>query len=343
MNRIPLQLLTLLLLVSGPVLAQKKLKKSDRQIVSNMQAHVAYLKGDKLDGRKAGSEGEKLADEYIIKQFTKSGLKPRGQKDWYQVFSIYDGKEIKPATGLKINDDKLELYRDYFPLAYSANKNAEAAVAIALSENGVPWFKDIKEVINTDDSAKIDTFDVIKKKAKLAATKGATALIIYNKSGKGDIQYNRYDQSQAVDIPVLYITSKAFKKYADDESAILDVKLNVELEPKSRSSKNVIGFTDNGADSTIITSAQLGEETGVAALIETARLMKGGKSKNANYLYVAYSGEKDGTQGEQYFTEHLPDGVKNISKTVRLDSLATTVEDPKELNLVKRSVEIIKK
>lgn len=340
MNKIPLQLLALLLMAYAPALAQKKLKKADRQIVSNMQAHLAYLKDDKLEGRKAGSEGEKMADEYVIRQFTKSGVKPRGEKAWYQAFQIYDGKEIKPSTSLKINDKELELYKEYFPLAFSANKSADAAIAIALSENGVPWFKDIKEVINNDDSAKVDTFDIIRRKAKLAASKGASAFIIYSK--EGDIAYNRYDQAQTIEIPVLYITSKGFKTYADDESAILDVKLNVELEPKNRNGNNILGFVDNGADSTIVTWAQLGEETGVAALIETARLMKANKSKNANYLYVVYCAEQGGAQGQQYFSKYLPDGIKNINKTVSLDSLATTVEVPKELNLVKRSVEILK-
>jgi aminopeptidase YwaD len=342
MNKIPLLLLTLLLLAYAPVFAQKKLKKSDRVIVSNMQAHITYLNGDKLAGRKAGSEGEKMADEYIVKQFSKSGLKPRGEKEWYQVFTIYDGKEIKPATSLTINQDKLQLYKDYFPFAYSANKSAEAAVAIALSENGVPWFKDLKELIDDDDTAKSDTLDVIRKKAKMAAAKGASALIIYNKSDSGDLEYNRYDQSQMVDIPVLYITGKAFKKYAADESAIIDVKLNVELEPKNRNGNNVIGFADNGADSTIVTSAQLGNETDVAALLETARLTKGNKSKTKNYLFVAFCGEKDGSEGEQYFNQHPPTGVKNINRWVSIDSLASTVDDPKGLNLVKRSVEIIK-
>jgi aminopeptidase YwaD len=342
MNRIPLLFLALLLLAYAPAFAQKKLKKSDRLIVSNMHVHENYLKSDKLGGRKPGSEGEKMASEYIVKQFTKSGLKPRGERDWYQVFKIYDGKEIKPSTNLTINDEKLELYKDYFPFAFSANKSAEAAVAIALAENGVPWFKDIKELISDDDTANVDTFAVIRNKAKQAAAKGASALIIYNKSGGADIEYNRFDVSQNVDIPVIYITEKAFKKYSGDESAIIDVKLNVELEAKSRNGTNVIGYADNGADSTVITSAHLGEEKDIAALLEAARLMKANKSKTRNYLFVAYCGEKEGTRGQEYFNQHLPADVKNINKAVRIDSLASTVENPKGLNLVKRSVEIIK-
>src|SRR6188768_2947299 len=109
MNKIPLPLLALLILACVPASAQKKLKKSDRTIVANIRAHETFLNGDKLEGRKAGTDGEKMADEYIIRQFTKSGLKPRGEKDWYQVFKIYDGKEIKPSSQLTINEDKLEL------------------------------------------------------------------------------------------------------------------------------------------------------------------------------------------------------------------------------------------
>ena len=343
MNKIPLLLLALLIMAYVPASAQKKLKKSDRTIVANIQAHETYLNGDKLQGRKPGTDGEKMADEYIIRQFTKSGLKPRGEKDWYQVFKIYDGKEIKPSSHLTINEDTLELYKDYFPFSFSANKNTEAAVAIALAENGVPWFKDIKEMISEDDTMKIDTFDVIRKKAKNAAAKGASALIIYNKSSAGDLNYNRYDSAETVDIPVIYITKKAFKKYSSDESAIIDVKLNVELEAKSRTGNNVIGYADNGSDSTTIASAHLDHETDIAALIEAARLLKANKSKARNYLFVVYCGEQNGKLGENYFNEHPPVNIKSINKTVNLEDIAPTVENPIGLNLVKRSVEIIKK
>jgi len=342
MNKILLQLLALLMLAYAPVFAQKKLKKSDRVIVANLQTHVAFLKGDKLEGRKAGSEGEKMADEYIIRQFTKSGLKPRGEKQWYQAFRIYDGKEIKPSTTLVINEDQLKLHKDYFPFSFSGNKSTEAAVAIALAENGVPWFKDIKELINEEDTLKADTFDIIRKSAIQAAAKGASALIIYNKSGKSDLEYNRYDSSASVDIPVIYIKSNAFQKYSSDESAIIDVKLNVELEAKSRTGNNVIGFADNGADSTVITSAHLGKETEIAALIEAARLIKSSKSKARNYMFVAYCGEENGLHGENYFNQHPPVDSQSVNKKLRLDELAVTVENPKGLNLVKRSVEIIK-
>ncbi|MBL7697200.1 MAG: M28 family peptidase [Chitinophagaceae bacterium] len=342
MKKLTVLLLTLPLLIHVPAFSQKKLRKTDRIIVSNLQAHTTFL-NNQPGGTKTGSNGEKVANDYIARQFSKSGLKPHAGNDWFQAFKIYDGREVKPSTMLKINDDVLVLYKDYFPFAFSANKSEEAAVAIALAENGVPWFKEISELVGDADSGKADTFDIIRKKAKLAADKGASALIIYNKSKAGDLKYNRYDSSAPLEIPVLYITSSAYKKYASNESDILDVKLNVDLEEQSRTGHNIIGYADNNGDSTVIVSAGLDNDTNVAALMEVARLAKPGKGKSRkNYLFVAYCGEKNGLYGEKYFEEHPAVTRQTVSRTMRLDSVAAAVEDPKGLNLVKRSVDILK-
>lgn len=344
MKSCPFRLLALLILIHSSSFGQKRLKKADRTIVSNIQAHVEHLGAETMQGRKAGTDGENLAGEYIIRQFTKSGLIPKGDTgSWFQPFEIYDGKEVKPSSQLSINGHGLRLFKDYFPFSFSANKNAEAAVAIALAENGVPWFKDIKEIINSDDdSTESDTLNIIRARANNAAKKGATALIIYNKSGKPDLEFNKFDRSGLTAIPVLYISKGAFKKYCSDESAILDVKLNVELEEKKRMGKNVIGYADNGADSTIVTAAHLDEETGVAALIEVARLLKSTSSKKRNYAFIAYSGEQKGLNGINYFSEHPSIDLKKVNCTVDIDLVAIQNENPKGLEMVKRSVEIIK-
>src|SRR5215212_10162349 len=108
MNKIPLPFLIMMLLAYSPVFSQKKLKKQDRIILTYIENHKRSLVA-----------GDKAANEYIVKVFSKSGLKPRGEKDWYQVFKIYDGKEIKPSSRLTLNDEELKLYIDYFPFAFS--------------------------------------------------------------------------------------------------------------------------------------------------------------------------------------------------------------------------------
>jgi Zn-dependent M28 family amino/carboxypeptidase len=48
-----------------------------------VKAHVAYLSGDRLEGRGPGTRGEILATEYLADQFQKAGLVPLGQRGTY--------------------------------------------------------------------------------------------------------------------------------------------------------------------------------------------------------------------------------------------------------------------
>lgn len=341
MNSYAFRLVTILLLAHFSVSAQR-LKKADRAIVSNMHNHIAVLSGQPEKRKGKAAAKPENAEAYISSQFALSGLKPDGDDgSWFQEFEIFDGKEIQPATYLSINNKKLKLYDEYFPFTFSANKKTTSAVAIALAENGVPWFKDIKEIFaGSEDSSSVDTLQIIHAKARMAAQKGATALIVYNTDGN-DIVFNKYDRSAPVAIPVLYVTKKAFKKYFPDESAIVDIALDVKMNEQKRTGTNVIGFDDNHADSTIFINTYIGSDTSVAALMELARLLKNQKQKNQNYLFVAYCGDKNGSAGANFLRKHPTANFRKVSDTLQLDTVTLTNESPKELHLVKHSLEII--
>lgn len=335
-------LLTLFVTFQSYGFAQK-LKRADRTIVSNIQAHVKSLGGNNSSEYQAGSASEKAAGEYIGRHFAKAGLKPMGDSNgWFQQFPIYDGKEIKKGTSLTINGNKLRLHDDFFPFSFSANKNTEAAVAIALAENGVPWFKDLKEILETEESASIDTLAYIRKKAISAAEKGASALVVYNSGDMPDIKYDRFNTLPDVTIPVIYLDKEAFKKYCSDESEIIDVAIHVDKEEKNRKGMNVIGFADHKADSTIIAAAHLDNEAEVAALMEVARLVKQGKNRRKNYLFIAYCGEQQGAKGMEYYKEHPVTPNTAASRMVHLDSVSVANSQHEGLNLVRQSVELIK-
>src|SRR5690606_7148782 len=102
------------------------------------------------------------------------------------------------------------------------------------------------------------------------AGKGATALIIYGSSRENFPRFDKADSSEAATIPVIFITRDVKDKYIDDELAVLDIKLNIALDQKSRTSSNIIGYVDNGADSLVVATANLNDDTGVAALMELA-------------------------------------------------------------------------
>ena len=87
---------------------QTKLKKADKVIVSNLQAHISFLADDKLEGRRAGTNGEKLAREYISAQFQKSGLQPKGENNsWYQPFEINEDYLIESILDKAFNRGRL--------------------------------------------------------------------------------------------------------------------------------------------------------------------------------------------------------------------------------------------
>lgn len=65
--------LLLLLLISSTIFAQK----SDFQ-AKRIKKHLSYLASDKLEGRGTGTKGEQEAAKYLIKQFEKIGLQPKG-------------------------------------------------------------------------------------------------------------------------------------------------------------------------------------------------------------------------------------------------------------------------
>lgn len=330
-------------------------------VLSNLQAHVSYLADDKLEGRRAGTAGEKLAAEYISGQFQKAGLQPKGDNGgWFQSFDIYDGNQVNPSTHLIINGNDLKLNTEYFPLSFSANQSTEAAVTMALSESGVPWFADIKDMLEENkENPHFDLTQALIKKADAGVTKGASALIFYNSSEIADsLKFNGKDRFEPVKIPVLFLTNEAKKKYLSDESAALDIKLKVDIGKKVRTGNNVIGYLNNKAPTTIVLGAhydhlgygedgnslQAGPEksihngaddnaSGTAALIELANELKTLKNKNNNYLFVAFSGEELGLNGSKYFIEHSPIDAKTINYMVNMDMVGRLNETSKTLTV----------
>lgn len=339
----------------------QKLKKADKVIVSNLQAHISYLADDKLEGRRAGSNGEKLAGEYISQQFKKAGLQPKGDYNgWFQSFDINDGKQINPTTHMIINGNDLKLNTEYFPLSFSANQGTEAAVTMALSESGVPWFVDLKDILEENkDNPHFDLSQSLMKKAEAAAAKGASALIYYNSSEVADnLKFNGKDRLESVKIPVIFITSESRKKYLPDETATMDIKLKVDIGDKKRTGNNVVGFIDNNAPSTIILGAHydhlgFGEDgnslqgnieksihngaddnaSGTAALIELASLLKASKNKKNNYLFIAFSAEELGLNGSRFFTEHMPADLKAVNYMINMDMIGRLNETSKTLTV----------
>jgi hypothetical protein len=261
---------------------------------------------------------------------------------------------------LFINDRELKLNDEFFPFVFCPASSLEAAVSPALKEKGVPWFHDLKDVIEENkENPHFDLTNAIKTFATKAAEKGATALFVYNSSGIADnLQFDPKDNSQPVVIPVVYLTAKACKQYLADESATLDLRLKTVIGDKKRTGHNVIGIINNGASNTIVFGAHYdhlgyGEDgnsllhsadkqihngaddnaSGTAALIELARLLKLSKDKNNNYVFIAFSGEELGLFGSKYFTEHPTISLPTVNYMVNMDMVGRLNDSSKAITV----------
>ncbi|RXK83916.1 M28 family peptidase [Filimonas effusa] len=348
----------LLILVAFPVLTyaqsrkQKKAQaKADLEIVTNLRVHISYLADDKLGGRRAGSDGELLAMQYISEQFSKAGLVPRGVRAFEQPFQIRPGKQFSQGGNmLKVNDQALVPGEDFFPLPYSATATMEGSASPSLREKGEPWFWDLKEAFDENkDNPHFDALAAIHHEASIAARKGAKALFIINTGlPSNDVSFNKRDTLAAMTLPVVYITSAAAKRYFPDLTTSYALDLRVKIEDPVRTGHNVIGFINNNAAHTVILGAHydhlgLGEDgnsldgegaihngaddnaSGTAALLELARLLKSAAYKKNNYLFIAFSGEELGLLGSKYWLENhsadiVPNYMINMDMIGRYDS-----------------------
>ncbi len=339
----------------------QKLKKADKIIIADLQTHINYLTNDKLEGRRTGTNGEKLAYEYIGNEFKNIGLLPKGDNNTYwQLFEVTNEKILSKSSHLFINANELAMDTDYFPLPFSSNASLKTAASIALQENGMPWFFDIRDLLEANkNNPHFDLTNAIRLKAADAAKKRASAFFVFNTSTIDDeLKFEPKATFVPSSIPVIYLTKAAKQKYLKDETASIDIDLNNEIKDNIRYGNNVIGYLNNNAASTIIIGAHFdhlgyGEDhnslymgttpqihhgaddnaSGTAAVIELSKLLKASKFKNNNYLFICFSGEELGLFGSKYFTEHPTIDLSRVNYMINMDMVGRVNNGTHNLNI----------
>ncbi len=340
MKRIKYILLALIF-VSQTISAQKS-SKEDKKVVDNLKATINFLADDKLEGRRTGSIGEKLAYEFIQKEFRKAGLQTfTADKNYVQAFDVNEGKEIDLNSYVKFGDKQLKIKEDFIPLSFSkigfAKQNEDHSSKI--------WIIDIGDTLNYNkDNPHFDLTNALIELTKSAIKSGVNVLFLKNTSLlKDEISFDQKYKSGALDIPVIYLTKKGEAKFNESTSKSL-FSLDLKIIEKKRIGHNVIGYINNKAANTIILGAHYdhlgyGEDhntlytgaapmihngaddnaSGTAALIEMSKWLKKSAYKKYNYLFVSFSGEELGLFGSKYFTEHAGLDLKTVNYMINMD------------------------
>jgi hypothetical protein len=68
-----------------------------------LAGHVSFLASPELEGRGLGSQGLRMAAEYIADRFRAAGLRPGGDDgDWFQRFTVPEGPEGGPVESFNV-------------------------------------------------------------------------------------------------------------------------------------------------------------------------------------------------------------------------------------------------
>jgi aminopeptidase YwaD len=350
-----------------PTLAQKP-RFGEKKIARNIEKHIKYLASDELEGRGTGSAGEELSAKYVEKYFIKYGLEPKGDNNTYrQYIDIPSLRIAQTNTSLSIDDEVQTLFANFYPLSPSANNGKYEGIAInvghGITDSGLDQddYKDLnvkgKAVLIKVElpgvnhpHSKFAGWSGVERRAQYAKSKGAAAVLYY--TGKKD-NYPSGELAKStknIGIPVFFVAQNLDKK------ATVKVSLTSDILLLSKSASNVVGFIDRGAQHTVVVGAHhdhlgygenggsLAEKdgqihngaddnaSGVAALIELARVVKKKKRryKNNNYIFVAFTAEELGLIGSKHFVEKqepidLMNYMVNMDMIGHLDSTSKTL------------------
>jgi hypothetical protein len=325
-----------------------------------MAGHVTYLSDDRLEGRRTGTAGEKLAMEYIAGQFSNAGLTPKGSDGYFQPFSVNEGKKMGSDCKMIIASKALAPEKDFFVFPYSAAASITAPLTPGLREMGAPWLVDLRDVLEENKTnPHFDLPGYVYEFSSKAKEKGAAALLWYNSGPIDDkLSFNAKDKSPTVNIPVFYIKNDAVAAFTNQEVASLDIAARASMTENVRTGSNVVGYIDNGAPTTVVLGAHFdhlgyGEDgnsryerkeaaihngaddnaSGTATLIALGFELKKSSARSNNYLLIAFSGEELGLYGSKHFVENPTIDLKSVNYMINMDMVGRLNDSTKTVTI----------
>jgi hypothetical protein len=96
---------------------------------ANLEAHVAYLASEELEGRLVGTAGIEKAGKYIARQLEEIGLEPAFGESYFQEFEMELGFHLKSEPVLRIGETDLKYSEDFSVLPFSGSGSLDTATA----------------------------------------------------------------------------------------------------------------------------------------------------------------------------------------------------------------------
>ncbi len=332
---------------------------SKESTTERLRTDVYTLASDDMEGREAGTKGEKMAASYIKEQMQEIGLQPLFDESFFQHFKFYGERSLGPDNFLVINDQQFELGEDFFvmPNAFNGTVNIEAVyVGFGMEtekHNDYDGLSDLKgkifimemflpEVL--EDHARTQRPSVMYEKIDRAVDKGASAIIFVNTDSWRNDPNTRLNQNmEDAPIPILFAKDEVFEFWQQNGRDKF-VFLATEMLRESYTAVNVAGYWDNDAEHTVVigghydhlgfggTGSRSSNEriihpgaddnaSGIAAMLEASRFLTNSDLTANNYLFIAFSAEEKGLLGSRYFANSDAYDMNDVNYMFNFDMI----------------------
>jgi len=308
------RLLTLIV-VAHLAFGAARSQQSSKEVTSvEIQQHVRFLASDSLDGRLTGTEGNRLAAQYIANKFETFGLPPVPGNSYFQEFEFVQQVKLGKDNSLLVSTpkgaEKFVVDKDFRPLGFSTNVSLKGNLVFAGYGISAPE-KGYDDYENTDVSGKIvivlryspdgsnphgelQEFSSFRNKARYARDKGAVAVILVNgelDDPDDDLIPLRYDQSMATSgLPMIQVKRRIM-------AGILGL-----LGRNLRSIQDTINTTRKPSSFQIPQSVEVSLSTNLEQIkgssANVAGFLKGGKAPNDEVLVIGAHFDHLGHGGE---------------------------------------------
>jgi len=335
----------LLAMVLIPLLSVSQ--KFDKAFQNNLNRHLTMLASDSFEGRRSGTNGEKLAGSYVSNYFKSLKLTSlKNDEQFHQTFIINDGEKLDPSSSFIIDQQKFDIEKYLYFLPFSSKQaQIKAELYPSLKEKDGIWLVNIKESYNKPIHPHTDIISDLKDIALTAYKNGCKLLLFYNVHESLENSFRKQSFVEDIGFPVIYIRPELNKLFEDHQSTH-SVQLTYKFYKSTRESSNVIGFLNNNRDTTIIIGAHYdhlgyGEDgnsmirngspqihngaddnaSGTSALLEIARYFTVNRKKTNqyNYIFAAFSGEELGLLGSKFMAEGMASYTKHVKFMINLD------------------------
>ncbi len=249
------------------------------QVIDRLKEDVYTLAGDDMEGREAGTEGERKAVAYIKQKMQEAGLAPLFDGSFYQEFPFPGEWVWGPENEFIYQDSTFEHETDYYIIPGSPSVSISAPFAhmgyglTGMEEiEGFEEFADYCDYALHDDldghillmefftPARLDTltdrqvFRLWFSKINNATARGAKAIIFVNTDeDRDDPPIDMRMSRMNFDIPLLFAHDNVLHALMSDQGGT--IYLTVDAYREDHTAVNVAGYIDNEAETTVVIGA----------------------------------------------------------------------------------------